>query len=195
MRTARQWQKQQQWRACCAIRHICEKSPGGLYTILLLLLTYENYYRPSCRYNIRIHRYEKKGRPKSITCPGGARSPSRSNIVCVCVYIPNYNYMSIYNIYYIGIHIAYARKYIICVVVANIYIYVYNIYHISMYIVMCTAGFRVFDTTGDRSSGGGNGRTLIYIVYTRSQLSAILYYYYCFSAGGGATGEREKKQH
>lgn len=80
----------------------------------------------------------------------------------------------------------------LCVVVASIYIYM--CVRIYMYIMMCTAGFRVFDTTEDRSSGGGNGRTLIYNVYTRSQSSAVLYYYYyCFSADGGATGEREKK--
>lgn len=95
----RQWQKQQkqqqQWRACCAIRHICEKSPGGLiyYTNIIIAYTYEKYYRPSCL--LCIYRYGKKGRPKSITCPGGARSPSRSIILCacMCVYIPNYNYI------------------------------------------------------------------------------------------------------
>ncbi|CAH1711222.1 unnamed protein product [Aphis gossypii] len=98
----RQWQKQQQqqqWRARCAIRHICEKSPGGLiyYTNIIIAHTYEKYYRPSCRRCILyIYRYGKKGRPKSITCPGGARSPSRSIISCACVCVFIYLATTIY---------------------------------------------------------------------------------------------------
>lgn len=93
--------KQQQWRARCAIRHICEKSPGGLiyYTNIIIAHTYEKYYRPSCRrciYYIYIYRYGKKGRPKSITCPEGARSPSRSIILCACVCVFIYLATTIY---------------------------------------------------------------------------------------------------
>lgn len=74
--------------------------PEDLYitlTLLLLIRTKSTIgHRVDDVYIIYIYRYGKKGRPKSITCPEGARSPSRSIILCACVCVFIYLATTIY---------------------------------------------------------------------------------------------------